>query len=174
MRRITAATFGLAIGLALVGCSSSGSSSTATTVAGATTTAPSGVTTTADGGGGITVPVADGVPVAVEAGDNSATSQFLKVDPTSVKAGKVTFTFVNKGNRQHEMIVLKTDEKADSLVVGADFKVSEDKSVGEISETDVGKTVVKTFDLAAGHYVLVCNIAKHFTQGMKQDFTVTA
>jgi uncharacterized cupredoxin-like copper-binding protein len=170
MRRITAATFCLTIGLALVGCSSSGSS-TATTTPGATTTGAS--TTVGGGGGGITVPAASGTPVAVEAGDNSATSQYLKVDPTSVKAGKVTFTFVNKGNRQHEMIVLKTDEKADSLVVGADDKVSEAKSVGEISETDAGKTVVKTFDLAAGHYVLVCNIAKHYTQGMKQDFTVT-
>jgi len=170
MRRITAATFCLTIGLALVGCSSSGSS-TATTTAGATTTGAS--TTVGGGGGGITVPAASGTPVAVEAGDNSATSQFLKVDPTTVKAGKVTFTFVNKGNRQHEMIVLKTDEKADSLVVGADNKVSEDKSVGEISETDAGKTVVKTFDLAAGHYVLVCNIAKHYAQGMKSDFTVT-
>ena len=171
MRRITAATFCLTIGLALVGCSSSGSS-TATTTAGATTTGAS--TTVGGGGGGITVPAASGTPVAVEAGDNSATSQFLKVDPTTVKAGKVTFTFVNKGNRQHEMIVLKTDEKADSLVVGSDNKVSEDKSVGEISETDKGKTVVKTFDLAAGAYVLVCNIEKHYGQGMRSAFTVTA
>jgi uncharacterized cupredoxin-like copper-binding protein len=71
------------------------------------------------------------------------------------------------------MIVLKTDEKADALKVGADDKVSEDASVGEISETDQGKTVTKTFDLAAGNYVLVCNIAKHYTQGMRSAFTVT-
>lgn len=165
MRRLTAATFCLTIGLALVGCSSDSKSGTATTAAGATTTAA--------GGGGVTVPAATGTPVAVEAGDTSDTIQYLKVDPTSVKAGKVTFTFVNKGNRQHEMIVLKTDEKADSLVVDSENKVSEDKSVGEISETDAGKTVVKTFDLAPGHYVLVCNIAKHYQQGMKSDFTVT-
>ena len=166
MRRLTAATFCLTIGLALVGCSSDSKSSTATTAAGATTTA-------AGGGGGVTVPTAAGTPIAVTAGDTSDTVQFLKVDPLTAPTGKVTFTFVNTGNRQHEMIVLKTDEKADSLVVGSDNKVSEDKSVGEISETDAGKTVVKTFDLAPGHYVLVCNIAKHYTQGMKSDFTVT-
>jgi uncharacterized cupredoxin-like copper-binding protein len=165
MRRITAATFSLVIGLAIVGCSSDAKSSPGTTAGGATTTA--------GGGGGITGPAAGGTPVSVQAGDTSDVVQFLKVDPLSVKTGKVTFTFVNKGNRQHEMIVLKTDEKADALVVGADNKVSEDKSVGEISETDAGKTVVKTFDLAAGHYVLVCNIAKHYAQGMKSDFTVT-
>jgi uncharacterized cupredoxin-like copper-binding protein len=163
MRRRTAAVFCLAIGLALAACSSD-SKSSSTTAQGATTT----------GGGGITVPVADGVPVAVNAGDTSDTVQFLKVDPTSVKAGKVTFTFTNSGTRQHEMIVLKTDEAFDKLVIDtATNKVSEDKSVGEISETDKGKVVVKTFDLAAGNYVLVCNIEKHYGQGMRSAFTVT-
>jgi mono/diheme cytochrome c family protein/uncharacterized cupredoxin-like copper-binding protein len=126
-------------------------------------------------GGETTVPAdaGGGTPVAVTAGDTSEVVQFLKVDPLSVKAGKVTFTFTNTGNRQHEMIVLKTDEKADALKVGADDKVSEDASVGEISETDQGLTVVKTFDLAAGNYVLICNIAKHYSQGMRSAFTVT-
>jgi uncharacterized cupredoxin-like copper-binding protein len=45
--------------------------------------------------------------------------------------------------------------------------------VGEISETDKGKVVTKTFDLAAGNYVLVCNIEKHYGQGMFAAFTVT-
>ena len=123
------------------------------------------MTVPADAGGG--------TPVAVTAGDKSDVEQFLTVVPTSAPAGKVTFTFSNTGNRQHEMIVLKTDEKADELKVGADDKVSEDASVGEISETDQGKTVTKTFDLAAGNYVLVCNIAKHYSQGMRSAFTVT-
>jgi uncharacterized cupredoxin-like copper-binding protein len=53
-------------------------------------------------------------------------------------------------------------------------KVSEDASVGEVSETDKGKTVTKTLDLAAGKYVLVCNIEKHYAQGMRSVFTVSA
>ena len=92
----------------------------------------------------------------------------------NVKAGKVTFTFKNTGNKQHEMIILKTDDAIGSLVVGADNKVSEAASVGEISETDAGKTVTKTFPLTAGKYILVCNIAKHYAQGMRIAFTVTA
>ena len=149
------AMFGL-----LAACGSDSSSGSSDTAA-----AGGDVTVAADAGGG--------TPVAVTAGDKSDTEQFLTVEPTSVPAGKVTFTFENTGNRQHEMIVLKTDESADALKVGADNKVSEDASVGEISETDAGKTVTKTFDLAAGNYVLVCNIEKHYSQGMKSAFTVT-
>ncbi len=150
------AMFGL-----VTACGSDSSSSSADTAA-----EGGDVTVAADAGGG--------TPVAVTAGDTSDTTQFLKVEPTSVPAGKVTFTFTNTGNRQHEMVVLKTDTPADQLTVGADNKVSEDDSVGEIGETDQGKTVVKTFDLAAGSYVLVCNIEKHYNQGMKSTFTVTS
>jgi uncharacterized cupredoxin-like copper-binding protein len=125
--------------------------------------------------GGVTAAASQGTPVAVTAGDKSDTEQFLTVDPLSVKAGKVTFTFKNTGTRQHEMIVLKTDEPFDGLKVDATSnKVSEDASVGEVSETDKGKTVTKTLDLAAGKYVLVCNIEKHYAQGMRSVFTVSA
>jgi uncharacterized cupredoxin-like copper-binding protein len=146
------------MGAALMACGSD-SSSTATTSGG--------------GGGGVTVPTETGTPVAVVAADTSDTTQTLTADPTTVKAGKVTFTFDNKGKKQHEMIVLKTDDAFDALAVDSANKVSEDASVGEISETDAGKTVVKTFDLAAGNYVLVCNIEKHYAQGMRTAFTVT-
>ncbi|MEP7112586.1 MAG: plastocyanin/azurin family copper-binding protein [Ilumatobacteraceae bacterium] len=161
MRRLTRSTAAaiLMFGL-LAGCGSD-SKSTADTAAPA--------------GGDVTVaPAADGTPVSVIAADTSDTAQTLTVDPLTVKAGAVTFTFKNTGNRQHEMIVLKTDEAADAMKVAADNKVSEDASVGEIPETDAGKTVTKTFTLAAGAYVLVCNIEKHYTQGMRSAFTVTA
>ena len=126
-----------------------------------------------DASGGVTVgSTVAGAPVSVTAGDKSDTEQFFTVDPASVKAGAVTFTFKNTGTRQHEMIVLKTDEAFDQLKVGTDNKVSEDKSAGEVSETDAGKTVVKTLDLAAGKYVLICNLEKHYGQGMRAAFTV--
>ncbi len=159
MRRPMIATIAVMLGItALVGCSSDAKTST----------------TAGGGGGGITVPAATGVPVSLTAGDKSATEQFFTLAPTSVKAGQVTFTFQNTGNRQHEMIVLKTDTPFDKLEIdAATNKVSEDSSVGEIAETDAGKTVVKTFDLAAGNYVLVCNIEKHYGQGMQVAFTVT-
>ncbi|CAB4897648.1 unannotated protein [freshwater metagenome] len=59
------------------------------------------------------------------------------------------------------------------MVVGADNKVSEDTTVGEVSELDAGKTGTVTLDLKPGKYVLVCNIEKHYAQGMRAAFTVT-
>jgi uncharacterized cupredoxin-like copper-binding protein len=70
------------------------------------------------------------------------------------------------------MVVLKTDTPADQLEVNAEDKVSEDDSVGEVSETPEGESGSVTLDLEAGNYVLVCNIAKHYSQGMYTAFTV--
>ena len=147
----------VALAFLAVGCSSSKSSTPAPTTA---------------AGGGVTVPAA-GTPVAIEATDQSETAQSFKFDKTSVAAGKVTFTFKNSGTRKHEMVVLKTDEVFDALKVGADNKVSEDTSKGEIGETDAGKTGTVTIDLTPGKYVIVCNIEKHYAQGMRTAFTVT-
>jgi uncharacterized cupredoxin-like copper-binding protein len=44
--------------------------------------------------------------------------------------------------------------------------VSEDGSVGEIAETEPGKTGTHTFKLKAGNYVMICNIAGHYQAGM--------
>ena len=160
MKRGTLATALVALTFLTVGCSSSKSASTPTTAA--------------DGGGGATIPAADGTPVKVEATDQDETHQKFTFDVTSVAAGKVTFTLTNNGNRQHELIVLKTDEAVDALKVdAATNKVSEDASVGEISETDKGKVGTVTLDLKPGKYVLVCNIEKHYGQGMREAFTVT-
>ena len=132
-------------------------------------------TATTDGGGGVTVPAAaEGTPVAVTAGDTDDTHQFLKADPVTVAAGPTTFTLTNTGIKKHEMVVLKTDEAIDALAVDpATNRVSEDTTVGEIGETDVGKIGTVTLDLAAGQYILVCNIEKHYAQGMRVAFTVT-
>jgi uncharacterized cupredoxin-like copper-binding protein len=124
-------------------------------------------------GGGVTVTTAGGggTAVAVELGEKSDTEYFMTAVPASVAAGKVTFTAKNTGSKEHEMVVLKTDEAPDSLKV-TDDKVSEDTSVGEVAETPEGKTGSVTLDLKAGNYVLVCNIAKHYARHMYTAFTV--
>ena len=99
---------------------------------------------------------------------------FVKPEATEVEAGAVTFTAANKGTIEHEFIVLKTDTPADKLVV-QDGKVDEDtagESQGEIAEFEAGKTISKTFDLAPGHYIFLCNIKDHYGKGMHTDFTV--
>jgi uncharacterized cupredoxin-like copper-binding protein len=123
--------------------------------------------------GGVTVTTGDtGTPVAVELGETSDTEYFMTVTPDSVPAGLVTFTAKNTGEKEHEMVVLKTDEAADALTV-TDDRVSEDASVGEVSETPAGKTGTLTVDLEPGSYVLVCNIEKHYSRHMYAAFTVT-
>jgi uncharacterized cupredoxin-like copper-binding protein len=128
--------------------------------------------TTIASGGDVTVPVSTGTEIAVKASDTSATTQTLVAAPVSAPVGDVTFTLTNAGNKTHEMIILKTEDAIDKLVIGADNKVSEAASVGEISETPAGKVVTKTFTLAAGNYILVCNIEKHYAQGMRTAFVV--
>jgi uncharacterized cupredoxin-like copper-binding protein len=126
-----------------------------------------------DSGGGVSVPADEsGTTVNIEVGDTSDTEQFLKATPGSVPAGMVTFVLTNTGLKAHEMLVLKTDTPAADIEVGTDHRISEAESLGEIGETAVGATGTLTLDLEPGHYVLACNVEKHYEQGMHIDFTV--
>jgi uncharacterized cupredoxin-like copper-binding protein len=93
--------------------------------------------------------------------------------PTTVtaKAGKLTITLDNKGKIPHELVVLKTGAAAASLPVTSG-RVSESKSVGEVSETKAGATKSTTLNLKAGSYVFVCNIPGHYADGMRGTLTV--
>ena len=103
------------------------------------------------------------------------------VDKASVPAGKVTFDVTNSSTFfKHEMVVLKTDLDPAALPADSTGKADEGTSVGEVSELDKGATGSVTLDLAAGKYVLICNIVEsggghesHYTQGMRLAFTVS-
>jgi uncharacterized cupredoxin-like copper-binding protein len=102
-------------------------------------------------------------------------------------AGDVTFTVKNLGTVDHEMIVLKTDSPFDQIPIadsgdppapvtaGAD-KVDEADNVGETGDPNLKPGDTRTFTvngLAAGKYVLVCNLAKHYGLGMRAAFTLS-
>ncbi len=120
--------------------------------------------------------VAGGTTVKV-----TLTEWAVVLDKASVPAGKVTFEVTNAGTQfQHEMVVLKTDLDPAKLPADSTGKVDEANSVGEVPETDMGKAGSVTIDLAAGKYVLICNIVEtsgghesHYNQGMRIVFTVT-
>lgn len=103
--------------------------------------------------------------------DAKLTEWSIDTNAPVAKAGKVDFTAVNDGAAPHELIVLKTDTPAADLPV-KDGRVSEKDSVGEISELEAGKSGANSLDLAAGKYVLVCNISGHYSQGMYKELTV--
>jgi hypothetical protein len=104
----------------------------------------------------------------------------------SIDHGKVTFAATNSGpDDPHEMVILKTDRGVRDLPASPEGKVDEEgaglTTIGEIAEFDVGKTGSVTLDLAAGRYVLVCNIVQdepdgtkesHYLKGMAIEFIV--
>jgi uncharacterized cupredoxin-like copper-binding protein len=105
----------------------------------------------------------------------------IVVDKASVPAGKVTFDVTNASSYfKHEMVVLKTDLDPAALPADSTGKVDEESSVGEVPELDKGAAGSATLDLAAGKYVLICNIVEsgggheaHYTKGMRLAFTVS-
>jgi uncharacterized cupredoxin-like copper-binding protein len=168
----------LAIGPLAMGACGSSKNSTATTA-------------TTNGSGGVTVPTTSvpAVTVNVTLGDTKglAGPMTLTPAPVTVAAGDVAFAVKNAGTIEHEMLVLKTDTAFDKLPVvdagdppvsvktGAD-KVDEATSVGETGDPNLKAGESRTFTvkkLVPGHYVLVCNIAKHYGLGMRAAFTVS-
>lgn len=97
-------------------------------------------------------------------------------DVSSVSAGDIEFVATNSGEIEHELVILKTDLAPDALPV-AGGRVTESAAgideIGEIETFPAGTTESGTFTLAAGKYVLICNIAGHYEGGMTAAFTVT-
>jgi uncharacterized cupredoxin-like copper-binding protein len=102
----------------------------------------------------------------------------------STPAGDVTFHVTNTGPADvHEFVVLKTDLDPGALPVDENGAVTEAgegiEVVDEIEDVAVGAAPELTVTLAAGKYVLLCNIYDetekdaHYKMGMRTGFTVT-
>jgi uncharacterized cupredoxin-like copper-binding protein len=110
----------------------------------------------------------------------------ITLSSTTLKAGApITFNIKNDGDKEHEFVVRKTDDKSDKLPTNADGTVIEDSpdlsEVGDPSEVAEIKSGSSdrnlTVTLAAGHYVIFCNLhvgdLVHYQKGMHIDFTVS-
>ncbi|MEO6207035.1 MAG: hypothetical protein ABIP77_03640 [Candidatus Limnocylindrales bacterium] len=109
-------------------------------------------------------------------------------DVASVPAGTVTFIATNTGpDDVHELVVIKTDLGLLDLPTDADGKVLEDGAgmevIGEVEDVEVGASKEFVDVLAAGRYLLICNILQtepdgsleaHYKMGMVASFEVTA
>jgi uncharacterized cupredoxin-like copper-binding protein len=100
----------------------------------------------------------------------------IDLDPTSAAAGEVTFEVQNEGPSVHEFVVFQTDLGVDELPTDDDGNVAEGEGfepVDEIEDIAVDAEPSLTVDLEPGAYVLLCNVAGHYEEGMATTFTVT-
>lgn len=97
----------------------------------------------------------------------------ISLDNATGKAGEVTFSVSNKGANTHEFVVVKTDLAADKLpVTGTLVDEAAFTPVDEIEDIEPNATPTLKVTLAAGHYVILCNIEEHYGKGMHADLTV--
>jgi uncharacterized cupredoxin-like copper-binding protein len=157
----------------LAGCGSSSSSNSTTTTTSTASTGASG----------------SGTTIHVTLGDTTGLSgpETLVATPATAPAGDVTFVVKNAGTIDHEMLVLTTPPPFDQIPVadvgdppapattGAN-KIDEANNIGETGDPNLKPGTTRTFtvkNMTAGTYALVCNIADHYTKGMRAGFTVT-
>ena len=108
-------------------------------------------------------------------GDKSKATMGLKLSTSTVKAGKVTFNVTNSSkDTVHEMVVLRYKDGEKLPYSDKEMRIDEDAAghLGEVSELEPGKSGSVTLDLKPGKYLVACNIAGHFMNGMWEFITV--
>lgn len=145
----------LVLGLVIAGCSSSDDS------AGETVTSEATVATSEDTGSEDTGSE-DDADAAADGAVPVGMKEWAIETETTVAAGSVTFEITNTGSFPHELAVAKGDSyetlpqldtgAVDETTLGADF-------LGRSDRVEPGTTGTVTFDLEAGTYVFLCNIA---------------
>lgn len=103
--------------------------------------------------------------------DVSMTDYKFGPSNATASAGKLEVTARNDGKVEHEFVLLKTNAAPDGIPL-KDGEASEDDTVGEIAETEPGKSATHTFDLKPGRYVFICNVDHHYTKGMRGALVV--
>jgi uncharacterized cupredoxin-like copper-binding protein len=101
----------------------------------------------------------------------------IQADAKRVAAGDVTFTITNKGATTHEFVIIRTDLAATALPKDADGGVAEGGPISVVDEAEdilPGTTTVLTVKVEPGRYVYICNLAGHYTGGMRGAFDVVA
>jgi uncharacterized cupredoxin-like copper-binding protein len=117
-------------------------------------------------------PTPSGTPVNVRLKDFE-----VRQDAAVVPAGTVSFRILNQGPTSHELIVVRTDRAPDKLPLQDDGLTVNEEAPGielldEVEGLDIDDRQTLVLDLAAGNYVLYCNLEGHYLGGMHAAFTV--
>jgi uncharacterized cupredoxin-like copper-binding protein len=100
----------------------------------------------------------------------------IELAAATAPAGHVRFDLTNAGTTLHEFVIFQTDLASDKLPLSADGTEVDEAGAGltlvsEVEDIEVGAIPNLEADLAAGHYVLICNLPAHYNSGMRADFT---
>ncbi len=111
------------------------------------------------------------------------TEHEIALDSSALDAGEVTFEISNVGEETHELVVVRTSLGPDSLPQAADGSFDEEQVevVDEVEDLEAGNDESLTIELAAGSYVLACNIVEeedgeteaHYDLGMHTSLEVS-
>jgi len=117
-------------------------------------------------------PAPRGTPVNVRLEDFK-----VRQDAAVVPSGNVSFRILNQGPTTHQLIVVRTDRAPDKLPLQRDgLTVNEDAPgidlLDEVGGLDIDDRQTLVLHLAAGHYVLYCNLEGHYLGGMHAALTV--
>jgi uncharacterized cupredoxin-like copper-binding protein len=114
---------------------------------------------------------AEVIPTDVDVAVHMQDYKVILSIPTA-KAGTVKFGIKNEGSMEHSFELIRTDLPFDKLPTTADAKAKEDGLIKQVKSIAVGKVSVVSADLAAGKYVVICNVAGHYQLGMRAALTV--
>jgi uncharacterized cupredoxin-like copper-binding protein len=117
-------------------------------------------------------PTPSGTPLNVRLEDFK-----VRQDAAVVPAGTVSFRILNEGPTTHELNVVRTDRAPEKLPLQRDgLTVNEDAPgidfLDDAEGLDIDDRQTLVLRLAAGHYVLYCNLEGHYLGGMHAALTV--
>jgi uncharacterized cupredoxin-like copper-binding protein len=119
--------------------------------------------------------VAAGCSSEEEGLDTTLDEYSIRLGDHRVEAGSKTFRASNDGAIAHQLIVLRTKRPAGRLPVDDGVVDTGAKGIdvaGELELVPAGASEALQVRLRPGSYVLICNIAGHYTSGMHTSLGV--
>jgi uncharacterized cupredoxin-like copper-binding protein len=118
---------------------------------------------------------------ASDAADLSGTVREWGIELSSARStsGEVSIGLTNGGTIPHEFIVVRTELTTEELLATVDPASNRlDEAMldaaGEQPEFAPGEVKLLTLDLSPGKYIVLCNIAGHFSNGMHASLEILA